>query len=313
MRDYSWPQGGIRGSRLIYGCMNIGGSWDATPLDDATRTRAFAALDAAVEAGYTIFDHADIYTAGKSETVFGEWLQERPGMRERIVLQSKCGIRLGDPVIYDLSAAHVRASVEASLQRLQVDYLDLLLVHRPDPLVEPDELAAAIDELVGRGLVRAVGVSNHSASQIRLLQSRVSHPIVANQMQVSLAHPDLLVAGTAINQRSPDHPLRAADTLEYCREQGITLQAWSPLARGAFSRGGDDAASRLVRELAGRYEVPPEAVVVAWVVRHPAPILPVIGSSNPDRIAAAAASDRVSLSREEWYALLAAARGVQMP
>lgn len=313
MMHYQWPQGGISGSRLIYGCMNTGGSWEPGPADAATRRRAFAALDAAVAAGYTVFDHADIYSAGTSEELFGEWLAANPGLRDRLVLQSKCGIRLGDPVTYDLSADHVRRAVTGSLKRLRSDHLDILLFHRPDPLVEPDELAAVVEELISAGLVRSVGVSNHSAGQIRLLQASLDRPLIANQMQVSLAHPDLIVSGTAVNQREPEHPLRNVETMEYCRAQGITLQAWSPLAKGRFSGNADDEASRLVRRLAAEHAVPPEAIAVAWLLRHPAPILPVIGSTTPERIRAAAAAAEVTLSREEWYRLLAAARGRQMP
>ena len=308
---------------LIYGCMRIGGSWDGTPPDDDTRRAAFAALDAAWGAGYRIFDHADIYCAGNSERVFGEWLAAHPGLRSEMLLQSKCGIRLGDPVMYDFSRDHILSSVDGILERLGVERLDSLLLHRPDPLVEPEEVAAAFDELERTGKVAAFGVSNHSAMQIELLQRTLDQRLSANQMEVSLAHPDLITTGVAVNQREPDYPQRAADTVEYCRLHDITLQAWSPLAHGRYSGAGDknagdtnaedNAATRMVADLARERGVSREAVVLAWIMRHPARIVPVVGSTNPERIVAAAQAGDVLISREEWYGLLQAARGSGMP
>ncbi len=335
MKQYQWPNGGMQTTRLIYGCMKIGGSWDETPITDDVRRKAFAALDAAVDAGITIFDHADIYCRGKSETVFGEYLREHPGLRDRIVLQSKCGIRFpqepsdaypyGAPVRYDYSCDHILWSVDGILSRLGVDTLDILLLHRPDSLVEPEEVARAFDRLKSEGKVGAFGVSNHSAAQMALLDSVIDDPLIANQMQISLMHPDMLVYGTAVNQRRPEHVMRPADSLEYCRQHGVQLQAWSPLAKGYLTgrefpeNWSDDQksratkVSRLVERMASDHGVSREAIVLGWILRHPAPVLPVIGTTDKDRIAAAVAADTVQLSREEWYLLVEVARGMSMP
>ena len=321
MQEYRWPAGGITTGEIIYGCMEIGGSWDDTPPGRETRDRAFTVLDAALEAGYTMFDHADIYCRGKSETLFGEWLSARGDVRDRITIQSKCGIILADrdarpsprPTVYDFSYDHIVESVDGILSRLGIERIDVLLLHRPDPLVEPEEVARAFDDLHGAGKVRSFGVSNHSAMQIDLLRSATDYPIVANQMEISLAHPDLLLAGTAVNQREPAWSMRAADTVEYCRLEGVTLQAWSPLGRGIYSGREENATARLVERLAAEYGVSREAIVLAWIMRHPAPVLPIVGSTNTDRIAAAAEASGVRLSREHWYLLAESARGMGMP
>ncbi|MFW6368374.1 MAG: aldo/keto reductase [Spirochaetota bacterium] len=325
----------IRTTRLIYGCMTTGGSWNAKPLTTEDRKKGFAALDAAVEQGITIFDHADIYCAGKSEQLFGEYLGEHPDLRDRIVLQSKCGIKFpkkadkehpyGLPVRYDFSYRHITESVEGILKRLNIDTLDILLLHRPDSLVEPEEVARAFSELHKAGKVKNFGVSNHSAAQMQLLESVIDFPLVANQMEISLLHPDMFVYGTAVNQRRPEHVMRPSDSLEYCRQHGVQLQAWSPLAKGFLSgrepsaklpeeeRNRIKQASELVKNLASDHGVGAEAIVLAWILRHPAPVLPVVGTTNPQRIGAACEADSVTLSHEEWYLLTEAARGMSMP
>jgi predicted oxidoreductase len=272
--------------------------------------------------------HADIYARGKSESVFGEYLIEHKGLRESITIQTKCGIRFpgsGEgtkrvPTRYDFSYEHIVGSAEESLRRLAIEQIDTLLLHRPDPLVEPDEVARAFADLRKAGKVREFGVSNHSAAQIELLSASLDRPLVANQMEVSLLHPDLVAAGTAVNQRSPSHVLRDEGTIEYCRRTGITVQAWSPLAKGRLS--GRDVSSesqetrdaaQLIAQFAREKGVPGEAIVLAWVLRHPAPILPVVGTTNPERIAASAQADATLLTREEWYLLLEVARGMRMP
>ena len=335
MKTHEWPRGGITSTRIIYGCMQIGGGWNEEPISSDERKRGFAALDAALEQGITMFDHADIYCRGKAETLFGEYLREHPGLRDRIIIQSKCGIRFpedpgpgaphGKPVRFDYSYEHITASVDKILDRLGIDTLDVLLLHRPDSLVEPQEVARAFDELHAAGKVRSFGVSNHSAAQMQLLESVIDFPLVANQMEVSLLHPDMFVYGTAINQRRPEHVMRPADSLEYCRQHGVQLQAWSPLATGYLSgrslpkkRPAEEhervkKASELVAAIAGDHGVSREAIVLAWVMRHPAPVLPVVGTTNPERIAAACEADGVELSRDEWYLLVEAARGMSMP
>ena len=326
--EHTWTMGSITTSRTIYGCMRLGGTWDALPPDDTAYERAFAALDSALAAGITVFDHADIYCHGKSETLFGEWLRARPGIRDRITIQTKCGIILpsGTPTtIYDFSRDHIIASIEGSLERLGVDVIDVLLLHRPDPLCDPPEVARAWSEISSRGLAVHLGVSNHSASQIDILRQATGSDIVANQVEISLAHPDLLIAGTAWNQRHPSHPLRDGGVIEDALSQGTQLQAWSPLAGGKYLAASphinpecdetarDEKVAKLLTQLADRYDVSVEAIMLAWVMRHPSHIMPVIGTMDPKRIGKCVEAERVSLSREDWYLLTAAARGHAMP
>jgi predicted oxidoreductase len=303
MNLYQWPLHGHISSRMIYGCMNLGKDPDTAP----------AALDAAVDAGLTAFDHADIYAAGASETVFGRWLADHRELRDDILIQSKCGIRPGDPVMYDFSRNHIVTSVEGILDRLGVEYLDVLLLHRPDPLVEPEEVADAFDYLFRSGKVRSFGVSNHSALQIEYLRGVLDHNLVANQLEISLAHPDIITSGVAVNQRKPEMAMRAGGLIDYCRLNGITIQAWGPLAKGTYSGREENAVAPVVAEMAERYGVSREAIVLSWIQRHPAPILPVIGTTNPDRIAACAQADTITLDRVDWFRLLKAAQGVGMP
>jgi predicted oxidoreductase len=301
--------------------MPLGGSWDEAPLGAEAKSRAVKAKAAALEAGIDFFDHADIYCRGKSESVFALALAELGVARSKLVLQSKCGIRFaGDggaeaPHRFDFSYQHIVRSVEHSLSRLNTDYLDVLLLHRPDPLVEPDEVARAFDELEKSGKVRHFGVSNHTPAQIELLARSLRQPIVTNQLQLSLVHSHLLDAGIAMNQGKP--ATGADGLLDYCRLHGITIQAWGPLGAGRALGGDDDERSltlrQLVVRLAERKGVLPEAIPVAWLLRHPARIQPVVGSTDPARIRAAASGDGIELSREEWYELYVAGRGEKLP
>ncbi len=313
-------------SRIAYGCMNLGGGWNREPLTDPIRQTALAAIRAALEQGLNLFDHADIYCMGKSEEVFALIWQERPGLREKVIVQSKCGIRFpGDPDSnapgrYDFSYAHILNSVEGSLKRLKTNYLDLLLLHRPDALVEPEEVARAFDTLHQSGKVRFFGVSNHTAAQITLMQKHVRQPLVVNQLELSLLHSHLIDEGIVFNQTHPAESLRGEGTLEYCRLHDITIQAWGPLASGAvIGTGGEPpseaarSASTVVAALARDKNVSPEAIAIAWLLRHPARIQPIIGTTNPARIRAACEADVVELTREEWYRLFIAGRGRPLP
>ena len=312
-------------SRIAYGCMSIGGSWDAEPLKASTRKAAMAAIHAALDAGINFFDHADIYCWGKSEEVFAALWQDSPSLREKIILQSKCGIRFhGDsspsaPVRYDFSYEHIVRSVEGSLKRLHTEYLDVLLLHRPDPLVEPEEVARAFNELEKSGKVRYFGVSNHTAAEIALLQKVVHQKIIFNQVEFNLIHLHLIDAGVIFNQDNP-RLTRNEDTLEYCREHEITLQAWSPLAVGRLTGrpGGNQPENQVktaaeVSRLASEKGVPGEAILIAWILRHPAHIQPIIGTTSPERIRSACKGDRLELTREEWYQLYNTARGEDVP
>jgi predicted oxidoreductase len=307
-------------TRIGYGCMLIGGSWDDAPLTAPVRQSAVKALRAALEAGINFFDHADIYCKGKSEEVFADLWKDAPHLRQQIYLQSKCGIRFAPPLHrFDFSYAHIVASAEASLRRLQTDYLDVFLLHRPDPLVEPEEVARAFDELKRSGKVRWFGVSNHTAGQIELLQKYLTQPLVTNQVEFNLIHTHLLDAGIIFNQNNP-RQARNDDLIEYCRLHDITLQAWSPLARGRLSGTPDPTdgeivhqAAAVVAEMAAEKGVSTEAIVMAWILRHPAHIQPIPGTTNPERLLAACEADTLSLTREEWYRLFLAARGEDLP
>lgn len=294
--------------------MGLGGTWDDAPVSDAQLKKAYQALDAALAAGVRLFDHADIYTHGKSEQVFGRWLRSSGVPRDSILLQSKGGIVLGgDSNTYDLSADAIVRGVEASLERLQTDYLDLWLLHRPDPLFAVDEVAGALESLHAAGKVRAVGASNMHAQQLALLADALPMPLVAHQLELSLARLAWLDEGVDVNTGSASGGVAAC--IDWCRRRGVQLQAWGALAQGRFSgaRAQDHEAGRAVSALAAARGVPPEAVVLAFLLRHPAHIQPVIGTTDPERIAACARAPEVTLTRDEWYALYVAARGRALP
>jgi predicted oxidoreductase len=311
----------LRVSRVAYGCMPLGGSWDDAPLTSEATRRAVLALSAAFEADIDFFDHADIYCRGKSESVFALALAELGVKRSDIWLQSKCGIRFagdggtGTPHRFDFSYEHIVRSAEQILRRLRTDYLDSLLLHRPDPLVEPDEVARAFDDLATSGKVRHFGVSNHTSAQIELLARSLRQPLITNQLQLSLVHSHLLDAGIAMNQGKT--ATGADGLLDFCRLRDITVQAWGPLASGRALGSDEDERSlslrQLILRLAEQKGVQPEAIPIAWLLRHPARIQPVVGSTDPARIRAAASGDGVELSREEWFELYVAGRGEKLP
>ncbi|WP_281289084.1 aldo/keto reductase [Streptomyces cadmiisoli] len=308
--------------RLLYGCMGLGGGWDTTPYGATEIKEAEAAVEAALDSGITVFDHADIYRHGKSEAVFGEILDRAPGLRERIVLQTKCGIRLADgdlPGMYDLRSETIVRQVEGSLGRLRTDFIDVLLLHRPDPLADPEDTARALTALHRQKLVRAFGVSNMSAAQIALLQAHLDFPLVADQLEMSLHHRDWLEAGVLVNTPEAANVGFPLGTLEHCRANGIRIQAWSALARGRFTgleeTPAERATARLVSSLAEAKGTTPETILLWWLQRHPARIAPVIGSARPERIRACgdAARREPELTHEEWYGLWITARGAALP
>ncbi|HOU15592.1 MAG TPA: aldo/keto reductase [Anaerolineae bacterium] len=317
-------------SRLAYGCMKIGGSWGPEPLTQADKAAAVKAVVAAYEQGITLFDHADIYTRGKSEEAFAAVWPIIP--RDKIIVQSKCGIRFagdpypGAPHRFDFSYEHIVASVEGSLRRLRTDYLDILLLHRPDALMEPEEVARAFDDLAAAGKVRYFGVSNHTAAQMALLRIHADQPIVINQVQLSLLHHYLISEGVIANiagkpavYGEPGRTALATATLDFCRAHGILVQAWGPVAGGQILNPPADAAphvkatAALVAQMAQEKGTTPEAIALAWLLRHPAGIQPIIGTTKPERIAASCLADDVTLTREEWYALFTAGRGEPLP
>jgi predicted oxidoreductase len=310
---------------LIYGCMGLGGSWSDEPHEAKHVDQAAAAVQAAMDAGITLFDHADIYRSGKSEAVFGEVLAATPGLRERIRLQTKCGIRLNERGLethYDLSREGILERVNGSLERLRTDFVDILLLHRPDPLADPAEVASAVGQLMAEGKVRQLGVSNMSAAQMEALQDRLETPVVANQLEMSLLKRAWLESQVLVNH--PEHLDYSFPhgTLEYCTRNNITLQAYGSLARGAYTGAelesptpAEAATAELVAELAGGYGTTGEAVLLGWLMKHPAGIAPVIGTANPERILACAEAERVAgaMTRTDWYRLWVTARGSNIP
>ncbi len=310
---------------IACGCMKLGGKWTADPLEVNAQRAARAAVEAALEAGINVFDHADIYARGKSEETFKTIFNEQPSLREKVVIQTKCGIRFPgeprqeSPGRYDFSFGHIMRSVEGSLDRLGTSYVDVLFLHRPDPLVEPQEVARAFEELHTSGKVRAFGVSNHTPAQMELLALSLNPPIRVSQVQFSLLHTDLIDGG--LTGRSP-RPVSAAGTIEYCRRHGILLQAWGPLAGGMLggsksSKKDDPDCVKAVRaqlaDIAAEKGSLPEIIALAWILRHPAKIQPVIGSRRPRRIQALCRATEIDLTREEWYRLFIAGRGEHVP
>ena len=314
----------VTNGRLIYGCMSLGGAANGGAVTKRDVADAEASVDAALAIGITMFDHADVYGRGKAEEVFGRIVRSRPGLRERIIIQSKCGVRLDEgsvAVQYDLSKDWILRAVDDSLRRLAVEYLDILLLHRPDPLMRQEEVAEAFAALAQSGKVRSFGVSNMSAAQMRGLQRHLPDPLVACQLEMSLGKRDWIERDLLVNDERPSVGFPDG-TLEYCREHGVRLQAWAPLARGTYSgapsEGATEAQRRttaIVEAMAESRGTSKEAIVLAWLLRHPADVQAVIGTAVPSRILACADAVRQAelMTRSEWYALLTSARGASPP
>ncbi|MEP6478907.1 MAG: aldo/keto reductase, partial [Rhodoglobus sp.] len=285
---------------------------------EMTDAEVRALFDASVESGVTMFDHAAAY-GGKlhgCETRFAEALKLTPAQRSEIVLQTKVGLHDGE---FDFSHDHIIESVDGSLAALQTDFIDVLLLHRPDGLVEPEEVAAAFDELASAGKVRHFGVSNHTPGQIELLKRYVKQPLVANQLQFSLGHANIVAAGMAANMNDLDQSIdRDNGILDYSRVHDITVQAWSPAQAGFFGGtfiGDRDRYAELntaLDELAAKYAVTPTGIAMAWITRHPARMQVVLGTTRPERIRESAAGSELPLTRAEWYRLFTAA-GYSVP
>lgn len=314
-----------KAGRLIYGCMGLGGPWDGTSYGAPDIDQAAAVIEAAQGIGIDLFDHADIYRSGKSEAVFGEVLARSQGLREKIQLQTKCGIRLGERGLdthYDLSRDAILERVNESLKRLQTDYVDVLLLHRPDPLMNPHEVADAVGQLMSEGKVRSLGVSNMSGAQIEYLQDALETPVVANQLEMSLLRRDWLESAVLVNHTEGVGYSFPHGTVEWCMANGIELQAYGSLAQGRYTGApaeelspAEAATASMLERLAGEKGTTVESVLLGWLMKHPARISPVLGTTNPARIAACAdaASVAQSMSREEWYGLWVAARGSNIP
>jgi len=303
MKTLALPQTDLEAGNVVLGLMRI------TELDDE---QVRTLVSTAREVGVTMFDHADVYGGDHlCERRFGEAVTFSPSERDAIQLQSKVGIRDG---YFDFSTEHILSSVEASLAALRTDHLDVLLLHRPDALVEPEEVAAAFDQLHSAGKVRHFGVSNHTPQQVELLKRAVQQPLAFNQVQLSITHAPIIASGVASNmQELPQSIDRDGGILDYARLHGITLQAWSPFQAGFFTGvflGDRDKYAELndvLDELAAKYGVTPTGIATAWITRHPADMQVVLGTTKPDRVREAAAGSDLRLTRPEWYRLYTAA------
>lgn len=287
------------------GCMRI------VELENADAVKGW--VDTALEHGINFFDHADIYGKGRCEELFGQVLT--PSLREKIILQSKCSIRPG--IAFDFSKEHILNSVDGILKRLNTEYLDILLLHRPDALMEPEEVADAFRILKESGKVRHFGVSNQTPMQMELLSKYCDEPLLINQLQLSIAHCPMINSGINANMYNDSGINRDGGVLEYCRLKDITIQAWSPFQYGMFEGiflGNEKFAelNKVIDNLAEKYNVTNSAIAVAWILRHPAGIQTIVGTTNKDRIAQISKASEIRLTREEWYALYMAA-GNKLP
>ncbi len=305
MRKLDLGKSGLEGSVISLGCMRISSLSDQE-VDEL--------LAAAWDSGIDFYDHADIYGNGRSEEVFAGALSRTSIRREEILIQSKCGIRKG---MFDFSRDHILAAVEGSLRRLQTDYLDVLLLHRPDTLVEPEEVADAFSQLYRAGKVRHFGVSNMNPGQIELLRRYVEQPLIANQLQLSLTNTGMIDAGLNVNMEIAPSIVRDGGILEYCRLHDITIQPWSPFQYGFFEGvflGNDKfpELNRAIDAMAAAKGVTNSAIAVAWLLRHPAKMQPILGTTQPQRVREIAQAAQVEMTREEWYRLYLAA-GNKLP
>ncbi|NCC48119.1 MAG: aldo/keto reductase family oxidoreductase [Clostridia bacterium] len=305
MKKIALGAGALNASEISLGCMRMA---DLSPL------KARTMIETALEEGIDFFDHADIYGGGQSESIFAEAIGMNPSVRENLLLQSKCGIRKGS---FDFSRDHILSSVDGILQRLKTDYLDVLLLHRPDTLVEPEEVAEAFSRLHSSGKVRHFGVSNQNPMQIELLNRYLGQRIIANQLQLSLTNTGMIDAGLNVNMEIDRSVVRDGSILDYCRLKDITIQAWSPMQFGFFEGVfiGHPRFAKLntvLDRIASEREVTATAVAIAWILRHPARIQVIVGTMNPERLRDIAKASNVALTRQEWYELYLAA-GNELP
>jgi predicted oxidoreductase len=301
MRTINLGLSGLRVPVVAVGCMRI------NKLDKAGAEKF---VKTALDLGAYFFDHADIYGGGTCEEIFAGAIGMNPSVREKIILQSKCGIRPG--VAFDFSKEHILKSVEGSLKRLKTDYLDVLLLHRPDALVEPEEVAEAFGILHTQGKVRNFGVSNQNPGQIRLLQKYLRQPVVANQLQLSITNATLITQGLHVNMLDDTALGRDGGVLDFCRLNDITIQPWSPFQHGFFQGVFLDnkefpRLNAVIDGIAGKYGVTNTTIAVAWLLRHPAGFQPVTGTMNTARLADCVKAAEITLAKEEWYEILLAA------
>jgi predicted oxidoreductase len=292
-------------SEISLGCMRIA---------DLTNQAISTLIHTAIDEGINFFDHADIYGGGQSEAKFADALNMTSSLREKLILQTKCGIRQGS---FDFSKEYILEAVDGSLKRLRTDYLDVLLLHRPDALVEPEEVAEAFEILQSSGKVKYFGVSNQNPMQIELLVKFVNQPIIINQLQFSITNTGMIDAGINVNMKIDPSIDRDGSILDYCRLKEITIQPWSPFQFGFFDGAflNNDKFPELnqkINEIASSRSVTNTAIAIAWLLRHPARMQPIVGTTNPGRVRDICKASDVKLTRQEWYAIYLAA-GNKLP
>jgi len=305
MKKISLGQGEMCASAISLGVMRI---------PELGEKEAEKHIRTAMELGIDFFDNADIYGGGKAEEIFSGALGMNDGVRERVLIQSKCGIGKG---CYDFSKEHILEAVDGSLRRLRTEYLDVLLLHRPDALMEPEEVAQAFNILQGNGKVRFFGVSNQNPMQIELLQQSVGQRLMINQLQLSITNTGMIDAGINVNTAFPGSVDHDGGILDYCRLKKITIQPWSPFQYGFFEGvflGSDKypELNKAIRELAKEKGVTDSAIAVAWLLRHPARMQPIVGTMNTARLAGLCKAADIELTRQEWYKIYLAA-GNKLP
>lgn len=288
---------------VAVGCMRI------NSLDKVGAERF---VQTAMEEGANFFDHADIYGGGACEEIFADAVHMNADIREKMILQSKCGIRKG---MFDFSKEYILDSVDGILKRLKTEYLDVFLLHRPDALVEPEEVAEAFDSLEKSGKVRHFGISNQNPMQIELLKKYVKQPIVANQLQLSITNANMISNGINVNMENHSAINRDGSVLDYCRLNDITIQPWSPFQYGFFEGVflGSEKFPELnaaIDQIAAKYGVSNTTIAIAWILRHPAHMQPVIGTMNEDRLKDCIKASEIHLTREEWYSIYTAAGNI---
>ena len=292
--------GNMNASAVSLGCMRM------SKLDEKS---VDAIMDCALENGIDYFDHADIYGRGNSEILFGEYLKRHTGVRDNIFIQTKCAIHDGQ---YDFSKEHIISSVEGSLSRLGIDYVDALLLHRPDALMDPDEVAEAFDRLESSGKVRYFGVSNHNPLQIELLKTAIKQPLIANQLQFSVTEAGMVTSGMNANMKNAESVMHDGSVIEYSRIKKMTIQAWSPFQYGFFkgtfvdNEDFPELNSKLA-EIAEKYGISKTGVAAAWILRHPANMQLIAGTMKPAHLNDICKAADVTLTRAEWYEIYCAA------
>ncbi|MBR2454717.1 MAG: aldo/keto reductase [Clostridia bacterium] len=303
MRKIEFGKSGLQVPTIAVGCMRI---------SDMSESEVSAFVDTALQNGANFFDHADIYGGGKSEEVFGKAIKSLN--REDLIIQTKCGIRKGQ---FDFSYDHIVNSVDGSLKRLSTEYIDVLLLHRPDALMEPEEVAKAFDYLKNSGKVRHFGVSNQNSYQMELLQNSMDMPICANQLQFSIMHAPMIQSGINVNMYNESGVNRDGSVLDYCRLNKITIQPWSPMQYGFFEGCFVDnpkfpELNKVLEDIGNKYGVSKTTMAFAWILRHPAKMQPVTGTTNLIRLADCLKASDIQITREEWYEIYCAA-GNKLP